>query len=81
MNYCVGEDQQQCTHHPAIVGAGVITELKVVTSSCGCEWECAAAMKSSEGDASQQGQEPLNTEARESALLGTVVKQRLVKTK
>jgi hypothetical protein len=74
MNHCIGEDQQQFTNNPA-------SEWKVVTRSCSRECEGAAAVKSSEGDASQQGQEPLNTEAQESALLRAIVKQRLVKTK
>jgi hypothetical protein len=79
-DHYAGEDQQQFTNHPASVRAGIASDRKVVTRSYSQECEGAAAMKSSEGDASQQGQEPLNTEAQESALLRAVVKQRLVKT-
>jgi hypothetical protein len=74
-----GEVLQQFTNHPTSVRPGA-SEWKVLTRSCGREYEVAAAMKSPEGVASQQEQELLNMEAEESALLRAVVKQRLVKT-
>jgi hypothetical protein len=47
-----------------------------VTVSC----EGVAGMRSCEGAASQLGQEPLNTKAKESALLEAAVRQRSAKT-
>jgi hypothetical protein len=58
---------------------GIAIEWTVVAGSQECKR--VAAKKSCEGAASQWGQEPLNTEAEKSALLGAITRQTLVKMK